>query len=70
MDKDKILKDIFEDDPLGLLNVKPTNSPARNEDERLVASFQETDQWHERVVLTESEIEGRSFVTTDGILVY
>ena len=30
MDKDKILKNIFEDDPLGLLNVKPTTSPARN----------------------------------------
>ncbi len=41
MDKDKKLKEIFENDPLGLLNVKPAASPARNEDERLVASFQE-----------------------------
>ena len=41
MDRDKLLKEIFENDPLGLLVVKPTNSPGRNEDERLVASFQE-----------------------------
>lgn len=48
MDKDKILKNIFEDDPFGLLNVKPTNSPARNEDERLVASFQEINDFYEK----------------------
>jgi hypothetical protein len=48
MDKDNILKKIFEDDPFGLLNVKPTNSPARNEDERLVASFQEINDFYEK----------------------
>jgi hypothetical protein len=48
MDKDKILKNIFEDDPLGLLNIKPTTSPARNEDERLVASFQEINDFYEK----------------------
>lgn len=48
MDKDKILKNIFEDDPLGLLNIKPTSSPARNEDERLVASFQEINDFYEK----------------------
>lgn len=48
MDKDKILKDIFENDPLGLLNVKPSNSPARNEEERLVASFQEINDFYEK----------------------
>lgn len=48
MDKDKILKNIFEDDPLGLLNVKPTTSPARNEDERLVASFNEINDFYEK----------------------
>ena len=48
MDKDKILKNIFKDDPFGLLNVKPTNSPARNEDERLVASFQEINDFYEK----------------------
>jgi hypothetical protein len=48
MDKDKILKNIFEDDPLGLLNIKPTTSPARNEDERLVASFLEINDFYEK----------------------
>ncbi len=48
MDKDKILKNIFDDDPLGLLNVKPATSPARNEDERLVASFQEINEFYEK----------------------
>ena len=48
MDKDKILKELFENDPLGLLNIKPSNSPARNEDERLVASFMEINQFYEK----------------------
>ena len=48
MDKDKILKNIFDSDPLGLLNVKPSTSPARNEDERLVASFQEINDFYEK----------------------
>lgn len=48
MDKDKILKDIFDNDPLGLLNVKPATSPARNEDERLVASFNEISDFYEK----------------------
>ena len=48
MDRDKILQDIFDSDPLGLLNVKLTNSPARNEDERLVASFQEINDFYEK----------------------
>lgn len=41
MDKDKILDEIFGDDPLGLLDVKPQVSSARTADERLLASFQE-----------------------------
>ncbi len=41
MDTDKILQELFENDLLGLLNVKPSNVPARNEDERLVSSFME-----------------------------
>lgn len=41
MDKDKILDDIFNNDPLGLLNFKPKNSNVRTADERLLASFQE-----------------------------
>jgi len=48
MDRDKLLKEIFENDPLGLLAVKPTNSQGRNEDERLVASFQEINLFYEQ----------------------
>ena len=48
MDKDKLLKEIFENDPLGLLVIKPTNSQVRNEDERLVASFQEINLFFEQ----------------------
>lgn len=41
MDKDKILDDIFNNDPLGLLVVKPKTSNAKTAEERLLASFQE-----------------------------
>jgi hypothetical protein len=41
MDKDKVLDEIFSNDPLGLLIVKPKKSGARTADERLLASFQE-----------------------------
>src|SRR5687767_14420814 len=44
----KKLQDIFEDDPFGLLNLKPASSPARNADERLVASFQEINDFYEK----------------------
>jgi len=48
MDRDKVLKEIFENDPLGLLVIKPINSQVRNEDERLVASFQEINLFFEQ----------------------
>ena len=48
MDNDKKLQDIFENDPLGLLNVKPATSPARNEEERLLASFHEISDFYEK----------------------
>jgi len=41
MDKDKVLDDIFNNDPFGLLGFKPKNSNTRTADERLLASFQE-----------------------------
>ncbi len=41
MDKDKILAEIFENDPLGLLIVKPKKSAAKTADNRLLDSFQE-----------------------------
>ena len=47
MDKDKILDEIFSNDPLELLNVKPSSAPTRTADERLVASFQELNQFYE-----------------------
>ena len=40
-DKENILKEIFENDPFGLLIVKPKKSAARTSDERLVTSFDE-----------------------------
>lgn len=48
MDKDKKLREIFENDPLGLLDIKPNTSGVRNEDERLDASFQEIINFYEK----------------------
>ena len=48
MDKDKILEDIFANDPFGLLIVKPSSSTARTADERLVSSFQELNTFYEK----------------------
>jgi len=48
VDKDKKLQELLDNDPLGLLNVKASTSPARNEDERLVASFQEINEFFEQ----------------------
>ena len=47
MDKDKILDDIFNNDPFGLLNFKPKNPNTRTADERLLASFQEINDFVE-----------------------
>ena len=40
-DKESILKEIFDNDPFGLLNVKPKKSAARTSGERLASSFDE-----------------------------
>lgn len=48
MDKDQILEQIFNDDPLGLLTVKAKQSNARTPDERLLASFQEINDFIEK----------------------
>lgn len=40
MDKNSILDEIFSNDPFGILNIKPASSGTRNEEERLLASFQ------------------------------
>ena len=46
-DKEIILKEIFENDPFGLLNVQPKKSAARTSDERLAASFDEINDFIE-----------------------
>ncbi|MEK7255675.1 MAG: GIY-YIG nuclease family protein, partial [Bacteroidota bacterium] len=48
MSDKKSLQDIFNDDPFGLLNTKAAASPARNEDERLISSFQEINDFYEK----------------------
>ena len=40
MDKQSILDEILSNDPFGMLNVKPVASGSRNEEERLLTSFQ------------------------------
>jgi len=46
--KEDILKEIFENDPLGLLNVKPKKSAARTSNERLASSFDEINDFIEK----------------------
>lgn len=46
-DKQSILKEIFENDPFGLLIVKPKKSATRTSDERLAASFDEINDFIE-----------------------
>ena len=45
MDKQKVLDDIFNDDEFDILNVKPKVSNAKNEEERLLASFTEINEF-------------------------
>lgn len=44
-EKDRILDEIFSDDPRGLLNVKPKTSNVKTADERLIASFEEINEF-------------------------
>lgn len=48
MDKDQILNEIFENDPLGLLQIKQRSSNARTADDRLQASFDEINAFVEK----------------------
>ncbi|RZA02867.1 MAG: GIY-YIG nuclease family protein [Sphingobacteriaceae bacterium] len=41
------LDDIFNDDPFGLLDIKPAATSARNADERLVASFEDINAFYD-----------------------
>ena len=47
-DKESILKEIFENDPLGLLTIKPKKSAARTSDERLASSFDEINDFFKK----------------------
>lgn len=47
MDIEKRLKELFENDPLGLIISKPKVTQSRNEEERLVASFEEINTFYE-----------------------
>jgi hypothetical protein len=48
MDIEKRLKELFENDPLGLINTKPRVNQSRNEEERLVSSFEEINMFFEK----------------------
>jgi hypothetical protein len=48
MDKDKVLDEIFDNDPYGLLNIKPKKSNNITADERLLTSFQEINTFVEK----------------------
>ena len=41
LDKDSVLDEIFASDVDGILNIKPKATPAQNEDQRLVSTFEE-----------------------------
>ena len=47
MDKDEVLDEIFNSDPMGLLDVKPKLSSILSADERLTGSFQEINEFFE-----------------------
>jgi hypothetical protein len=48
MDKDAILEEIFKNDPLGLLNISPKKSSVKTADDRLIASFEEINEFMEK----------------------
>ena len=48
MDKNSILDDIFNNDEFDILNVKPKSSGVKNTDERLIASFNEVNDFVEK----------------------
>ena len=48
MDKESILDEIFENDPLGLLEAKPKKTAVRTADERLASSFDAINRFFEK----------------------
>lgn len=47
MDKEEILNNIFENDPLGILEIKAKN-PIVTADDRLIASFEEINDYYKK----------------------
>jgi hypothetical protein len=47
VDKDKVLDEIFNNDPFGLLTIKPKTSNVKSTDERLTTSFEEINSFVE-----------------------
>ncbi len=47
MDKDEVIKEIINNDPLGILDIKPKASSVKSADERLIASFNEINEFYE-----------------------
>ena len=47
MDKETILNNIFESDPLGILEIKAKN-PVITADDRLIATFEEINDFYEK----------------------
>ena len=48
MDKGNVLNEIFDNDPLGLLEIRSRNTNAQTADERLLVSFQEINNFVDR----------------------
>ncbi|MCK5602999.1 GIY-YIG nuclease family protein [Candidatus Pacearchaeota archaeon] len=47
MDKDKVISEIINNDPHGILDIKPKASSVKSADERLIASFNEINDFYE-----------------------
>ena len=62
MDKDSILDDIFNNDPLGLLNVKAKTSNVKSADQRLSESFDEINSFYNE---NNREPEANTFNVTE-----
>ncbi|MCB1158531.1 MAG: hypothetical protein KDK45_13590, partial [Leptospiraceae bacterium] len=67
MDKDKVLDEIFMNDPLGLLNIIPRKSNTHTEDERLIASFLEINEF---ITINKKEPEATSLANISEYQLY
>ena len=70
MNKEEILNNIFESDPLGILEIKAKN-PVITADDRLIASFEEINDFYEENSCepqkTTDMTEGRLFARLKGL---